>query len=384
MDNKIQVIALVIILVVALAAIATYFGISNSLTGKSVANAQKKTVNIGIVLPLTGPSSDGGAYTQKGLLIAQEELNNRNSDYLYNLIFEDSQYDPKQAVSALKKLIDVNQIKYIIGAHGSSETLAMAPVSEQNKVIQISAGSQSDSISTAGDYIFRTQINLNQEAEFFASKLAARVGTEKIDFLTINTDYGKSFIQDYTTRLEKLGVKIGSVQKFASNEKDYRTLLLKIKEDGTKFVLLGTVRQSAGLILKQAKELNVNAKFFTTSVAEGQEMLDTAGDAAEGVIYPYPYDDTSANQKQDEFRQKYLAKYSEVNEMLSTNGYDALNVLALCIEKTGDNSEKVKDCLYQIKDYEGASGTFSFDSNGDVTKSFITKMVRNGKFVKLG
>src|SRR3989344_8827560 len=123
----------------------------------------KETIKIGVVLPLTGPSADGGNYVKNGLLLAQDELNNdQDLAYHYELLFQDSMYDPKTAVSAVRKLIDSDQVKYIVGAQGSSETLAITPIAEENKVILITPGSQSDKISQAGDYIFRTQVNTAQ------------------------------------------------------------------------------------------------------------------------------------------------------------------------------------------------------------------------------
>ena len=133
---------------------------------------EKETVKIGSVLPLTGPSSDLGQYTREGLLLGLEEINaNPALKYNYELIFEDSTYNPTVGVTAINKLISIDGVKYVIGAQGSSVTLAIAPVAERNKVILITPSSQSDKISQAGDFIFRTQVNTAQDARFVSNYL---------------------------------------------------------------------------------------------------------------------------------------------------------------------------------------------------------------------
>ncbi|MBW2991249.1 ABC transporter substrate-binding protein [Candidatus Woesearchaeota archaeon] len=352
------------------------------LTSCTPAVVDKETVKIGVILPLTGPSSDLGQYTREGILLGLEEINtNPENKYNYELIFEDSTYNPAMGVTAINKLISVDGVKYVLGAQGSSVTLAIAPVAERNKVILITPSSQSAEISKAGDYIFRTQTNTKQEVGFFSDYLLDKVGSETLDLLVVNTAYGESVISTMQTEFESRGGRIGLVQKVEAGDPDVRDPLLKIKNRNTKYVLLGTTRRQGGYILKQAQELGIKAQFFATSPIQGKELLEIGGEAAEGLVYTYPYDSTSTMPEIEIFRQKFMNKYEHENEAYSASGYDALNVLVKCIEKDKD-TEKVRDCLYNTKDYHGASGLFSFDKNGDVEKEFIIKTVKNGKFVK--
>ena len=53
------------------------------------------------------------------------------------------------------------------------------------------------------------------------------------------------------------------------------------------------------------------------------------------------------------------------------------------IGKCGDSVEQVRNCLYEVKDYKGASGIFSIDKNGDGVRKFIMQTVKDGKIVNL-
>lgn len=341
-------------------------------------------IRVGILEPLTGIRAEAGKYYQKGLDLALPEINNDSGKkYQLELIYEDTQYDPKVGLTAFNKLKEFDNVKYVIGAHGSSVALTVAKVAEESKIILITAGSQSSAISEAGDYIFRTQINTAQEAPFLAKFLKQVAGDRPIHVLGLNTDYTVAYMNNLAPALEKEGGKLGLVEKFDPKEADYRTHLLKAKGAGAEYILLLAVPNQAGQILKQAKELGIKATFIGSSPIEGEDLLEIGGEAAEDLLYIYPYDDASDITSMKTYRKKYMAEYNEKPEMLSANIYDTLHILSLCFEKASDNVDGVKDCLYGVKDYKGASGILSFDENGDIVKPFIMKTVKNGEFVPL-
>lgn len=344
--------------------------------------AEEKEIKVGILAPFSGARAEAGAYLRKGVDLAVNEINSdKTKTYKLKLIFEDSQYEPQIALTGFNKLTNIDGVKFVIGPHGSSEVLAITPIAEANKIIMVVPGAQSNDISSAGDYIFRTQSNVTQEAPFLAKFIVAESKTEPVHILELNTDYGSSFVKAFTPALEENGGKVGLVEKVESKEADFRTQLLKIKAQNPKYILMITTPKIAGQILKQAKELGIKAEFFATSPVEGEELITVGEEAAEGLLYPYPYNDQSEVSSMKNYREKYVAAYNEKPEMLSANIYDALNLLSFCFEKVGDDTDKVKDCLYPVKDYQGASGILSFDENGDVVKEFGIKTVKNGEFV---
>ena len=117
--------------------------------------------------------------------------------------------------------------------------------------------------------------------------------------------------------------------------------------------------------------------------AETAPLLRDYGNYAEGLTYPYPYDPSSNLTSVKDFVDMYQSRYNETPDNTAANSYDALMVLAKGIEIAGEDPDKVKAALLEIKDFPGASGTFSFDKNGDVKKNIIIKQVKNGKFVKV-
>ena len=344
-------------------------------------SSEQSSIKIGVIAPLTGVRADAGEFTKNALAIAEEEINTDPArKYKVQFLFEDSRYEPVTAVSALRKLIDVDCIRYIIGPHGSSEVLAAVSVAEQAKVILIAPASQTSEVSQAGDYIFRVIHNSAQEAPISASFVAQKMKSDTVHFLALNTAITEAYLKDFSPTFEKEGKKIGLVEKFDSKAGDFKTELAKIKSKNPTDIFLIATPKHAGLILKQASELGIKAQFYNIGV-EGPELVQLAGAAAEGLLYPYSYDSAGTGERVAHFYAAYTARFKREPDTVAANVYDAGFLLTDCVEKVGDEVEKVKQCLYETKDFNGASGAFSIDANGDAVKTIFFKTVKDGKFV---
>lgn len=342
----------------------------------------KEEVKIGIILPLTGTSADAGANIKRGLELASKDINDdlvrKNK---IQLIYEDDKYDSNESMNAINKLINIDNVKYVIGPYGSSQVLAVSPIAQKNGIILIAPSAQSNEIGQVGEYVFHLNSTTKQEVAFWAPYLAKKVGENKLAILSLESDYGASYISDWQTIYPDAGGNLGLIQKFDKKETDFRSMLLKIKGAQTKDVLLLGNRKMNGLILKQARELNYPFTFFATSVTEGEELLSIAGEAGEGLIYPYYFDVNSSELAQKNFQDKHTSSYGTKSEVMATHGYDSLMILSNCFEKVGIDPKKVAVCITRTKDYSGAGGRISFDSNREVFRPMFVKTIKNGQFV---
>ncbi len=341
-----------------------------------------KTITIGIPAPLTGVRADAGEFTKNGISIAEEEINsNTKNKYKINFLYEDTRYEPQVAVSAVRKFIDLDKIHYIIGPYNSSEVLAVAPIAEQSKTIMISHSAQTDEISQAGDYVFRIIHNVAQEAPVSARFVAKHMQGGVIHFLAINTAISDPYINRFRSVFESSGKTIGSIEKFDSKATDFKTELLKLKAQKPTSIFTIAGNKQIGLILKQARELGIDAQFYNLGT-EGPEIVKNAGKYAEGLLYPYSYDNHDESPAVKRFYSKYVERFSTEPDTVAANAYDAAYLLSGCVEAEGDDVDAVKQCLYETKGFKGASGTFDIDENGDAIKQIFFKTVKDGKFMR--
>ena len=222
---------------------------------------------------------------------------------------------------------------------------------------------------------------MRQEAPYFAKFVAGKMKGDTLQFLAINTAAIDAYVKNFRPVFEGLGKKIGIIEKVDAKALDFKDSLTKIKAlNPSNIYVLATPKQ-LGLILKQGSELGIKAQYFGIG-SEGQETIDIAGKAAEGYLYPYSYDGTQGSERIRGFYDKYVARFDREPDALAANAYDAAYLLSDCFEKVGDNTDAVKQCLYLVKDYDGASGKFSIDENGDAVKDIFIKTVEDGKFVR--
>ncbi len=343
-----------------------------------------KEVRIGLIVPLTGGAAEFGKWASNGAKFAMEELNKTHNQEMkteYKVIYEDNKMEPKLGLSAYRKLIDVDKVIGVITS-GSGVVLSIAPQAERSHVIQINHSAVNPQIRFAGDYTFTLVNDADIEAKNIANLAYNKLGIERLAILYANTAYGVGTKDS----LEKFYVMIGGeiMKSIAFPEEfiDIRPQLIQLKSlDPPAVYFIATIKDS-GKILKQARELGFVTQWLTYNAFESPEVLQIAGNAADGVIYTSSnlFDLPNFTGKPKDFFYNYMTKYGERPNIYSATAYDAFYILALAYSSTDGSKQSIRDYISSIKDYKGASGVISFDEYGSVEKDVFLKIVKNGEF----
>lgn len=336
------------------------------------------SIVVGAVLDLTGAAAPYGQWSKKGLDLALDDL--RASGANVRLIIEDGQSDSKAAVSAFNKLTTVDKAPAVIMTTVSGSIMACAPIAERKQVLLFAPGSSSPAITTAGDYVFRNRISGTFEVEKAAEAAWNTLGLKRMALLVVNNEFGRSYGDAFRVAYTRAGGAIVHEDAFPQGGTDFRTQLAKLKGiDCDGVFLVGQVVECA-YVLKQAKELEVSAHWLSTVGIENPKLIEIAGEAANGVVYTaprYELDDEGTRN----FEQEYFQRHNEHSQMYAANSYDALFLLVDAAKSRGASGKAMKEALYLVKDYPGVSGSTTFDSNGDVVKPVVLRVVRGGEFV---
>jgi len=346
---------------------------------------QQQTLKIGAVLPLSGDAAAYGQSAKSGMDLALEEINMTTSGRRFVIVYEDSKADPKIGVASFQKLVDVDRVVVVLGPLTSAEVLAVAPIAERRKVVVLSPTASAPAISEAGDYIFR-----NLTSDDYDGKTMAQFAFRKLKYTRCaiayrNDDFGLGLMHAFKNEFQKLGGEITTVEALSPTGMDFRAQIQKIKATQPQAVFLVGGKEM-GRFLKQSVELGLKAKFLSVAVFEDPEIISIAGGAAEGTYYTYrTYDPKAKEGPVVEFVKKYKAKYGKEPDIFAALSYDAVKIVITAISKASESGklsgEKVKDALYEIKDFPGVTGTTTFDSKGDVIKPIGIKTVKGGEFI---
>jgi len=344
---------------------------------------KKKGVDVGALFPLTGDYAPWGKRAQRAAELALEEINN---SYLKGLkikiIYEDSPGEPMKAISAFNKLVEIDNVKFILGPLSSVETLAIAPIAERKKIIVMTPVSSAPDITKAGDYIFRNCVSDVFEGTIAAKFVLRELNIKKAAILYVNNDYGIGIKKNFEGEFNSLGGIILKEESFNIEDNDFRTQLSKINSSNPGITILAGYAAEMAQILKQTHELGINIQYLSFSPFESPEILDIARKAAEGVYYVYQgFNVNDEEMMVKKFVDKYRSEYQENPDIFAALTYEALKIYATAFNEAHEiNPKSVKDALYNIKNFKGITGTTSFDQNGDVIKPIGIKIVKNGEF----
>lgn len=331
----------------------------------------QETFVIGALDSLTGLGESYGVPLSQTKLLAVEEINAAGgvNGRPLRLVVEDSKCTANDAITAYRRLTDVEGVKIILGATCSSATLGVAPLAEKDGVVLLSPSSTSPDITLAGDYIFRTAINTLQTGTDVGNSMFAH-GTRRLGSITEATDYAEGFRRTAVAQFEKLGGLVVAAESYPSEVIDFRSPLTKLMNENPDAILLGAQSEaSAGGIVKQARELGYDGPIYSEVVPTGPGALSIAGEAATGLMAVVPNPDLETSVGLD-LLTNYRDRFGVVAAWpwFQGSAYDGVYIAAECLRRTDDDQDAdgFRDCLYDLTWSGAIDDGYGFDENGDV------------------
>ena len=352
-------------------------------------------IKIGVIEPLSGPVAASGNYVRMGAEIARDWANARGgvNGRKIELQIEDNKSDPKEAASAAEKLIVRDKVPAIMGAWGSSMTLAAMPKLEEYGVPMVVETSSAASVTKRGNpWVFRISPPSEMEAlglEQYVDKL----GVKKVDFLAVNTDWGRGSIQAFGDMLRKKGVQVGVAEFMEQSATDMNAQLTKIKQTGGDTLFLTTAVEQITLVLKQGQEQRLARKIVTTGGSSSPtQLIKQAGAAAEGsyhIVFFMPWfpeampDGRLAKAFVDEWT-KRGNPFEGLTE--GFRGHDGIATIVEAVRLAGrDEPKAIQEALWKVS-ITGVNGPIKFEKDGPAGKesgqskpSIFIVQVRDGK-----
>ena len=349
--------ALIASLVVAAAALAA-------------CGSEEDPFRVGVMESLTGAGETYGTVAWGAKQIAAEEINAAGGidGRELELVVEDSKCNAQDAITAYRKLTDVDDVKIILGTSCSGAMLGVAPLAEEDGVILFSGLASNPDIANAGDYIFRTQIS-DLEVGLNTGNTLWSDGIRTLATITEETDYAEGVRRTSVAQFEKNGGNVVAAERYGSDVIDFRSQLTKILAAEPDAIHIAPQSElAAGTIVKQARELGYTGPIYGETITVGTTALEIAGDAATGLKAI-----TAAPDPNNAKAQEVLAKFRERYDYLTLpwhlgSAYDDVYIAAECLKQTGDDQDAdgFRDCMYGIT-WSGAIGeNYSFDSDGEV------------------
>jgi branched-chain amino acid transport system substrate-binding protein len=340
---------------------------------------------IGAILPLTAaPPTDLSSYgvdTRKAVELAADQQNRKGgiNGAKITLKIEDSQGAAAKAVGSLHKLADVDKAVACVGPITSPEVLAVAPIANQKRVPIISPSATSVDITTAGEHIFRT-INVDTiETEEFAAYVRRNMSISAVAILANQAAGTMSYADSFEKYFRALDGKILLKEILPQNSADYRAVINKVLARRPAAIYVAGVSNEIGEVVRQIRSVNTTIVLLSYQSAEDRRVSEIAGSAANGLTFSSTtLPDQALGTAHAAFVREFTSRYGQKPGIFASEIYDAFNVIVEAARRCG-NQRHLSICLNETKGFTGASGTITFDANGDVHKPVAFYKYENGK-----
>lgn len=346
------------------------------------------TIKFGLVAPLSGDNGAYGTKQEKGYELALEEINAAGGVLGAKLELEtyDDGGDASTAANGAQKFADDDSIMAIGGSCLTSCTAAMLPITGDAEMAQLVVSSSAKSLTGISDYFFRMAVQDAAVGPQIANQFT-KMGKTKAVTMYCNNDYGSGLEDSFNAQFEANGGQILNSIPYQATDQDFAAILTTVKSlDPDCIALCGTTTDGA-LIIKQARQMGIEAEIMGQPGLYSQNVIDIAGDASEGLLCSGVFVADGADEKGQEFVTKYGEKYNgEVPDGFAALAYDQMYVLADAAERAmeANDGELTRQTLAEAlkeTNYEGVTGTVNFDENGDWVRDYLTLTIKDGKYV---
>lgn len=339
------------------------------------------TFDLVIPLPLTGQTAKFGEMMKKSYEIAAEEINAKGGIKKKKLVlsFQDSGAKPETARAIVEKLIDTNKQPIIVGEYTSACAKAVAAVAEERKTPYLVVASADDDITQKNyKYVFRQNAVNAHYADGLIDFMAKVVKPKTIAILYESSAFGTSGAEAMEKDAKKIGAKVLLKEKYEKGSIDFKPLLSKVKAAQPDVVYMVSYVMDASLLMKQVKELRIDAKLFAGGAAGFAipEFIDNAKDAAENVVTATLWTPQLKFPGAKEYSEKYKKKYGDYPSYHGASAYAALFVTKDALERAKDwTPDGIRNAL-KATNLTTAFGPVKFeDKEGYQNQNFLDTFV---------
>ncbi|MQT31853.1 high-affinity branched-chain amino acid ABC transporter substrate-binding protein [Pseudomonas helleri] len=325
------------------------------------------TIKIGIAGPKTGPVTQYGDMQFMGAKQAIKDINAKGG--VDGKMLEAKEYDdacdPKQAVAVANKVVN-DGVKFVVGHLCSSSTQPASDIYEDEGVIMITPAATSPEITSRGyKLVFRTIGLDSAQGPAAGNYIAKFVKPKVVAVLHDKQQYGEGIATAVKQTLEKDGIKVAVFEGINAGDKDFASVIQKLKQANVDFVYYGGYHPELGLILRQAKEKGLNAKFMGPEGVGNDSISQIAQDASEGLLVTLPKSfDTDPENKA--IADAIKADNKDPSGPFVFPAYSAVELIAQGITAAkSEDTAKVAEAIH-AGTFKTPTGDLSYDAKGDL------------------
>jgi branched-chain amino acid transport system substrate-binding protein len=343
---------------------------------------------LGAVLSLSGPVAPNGVPTKEGIEVAVAEINARGGvqGHPLEVLMEDDQSKPDQAVILANKLITQNGVRILLGASFGSTSNAIASVVEKHNMVQLAPTAWTKPDLRVVPYTFYFLADFESVVDRMLAYMSKDLKVKRVGILRLSREYGQLGSESFQKLKGKYGVEVVREERGNDGDTDFTPQLTNIRAAKPDMVVSWFANPAGAISVKNARLLGMKMPIIGPVSMATKPMITVGGAAAEGVVLQsfIAADDPLPRQKH--FVDLFQSKTNKLPEVFETIGYDMVNVAALALGKVGGDRPdpaKLREAV-ESTHYDGAGTILRYSKkvHEPDPSSIVFVKVQKGKFIR--
>lgn len=333
-------------------------------------------VRIGHAAPMTGPQAHLGVDNERGAQLAIAELNGQNIEIggarlRFELVSKDDMGNARQAAPIARQMLE-SKVVAVVGHLNSSVTVPAARYYAEAGIPQVSGASTNPQYTQQGfKTAFRVATNDTRQGQALG-EFVAKKGIRTVAIIDDRSAYGRVLVNGFTEAIKAGGVKIVATEQTNEHAGEFGAILGRIKNKQPELIFYAGMDTQSVPLVKQMRELGINAQFLTGDGGCTGEMARYGGQAAQGVWCSLPVVPLAARPQGAAFKSRFVNRFNADVLLYAPYTYDATMVIAEAIKRAGSfESAKILGELRRL-DYQGVTSRIRFDANGDLIRGAVS------------
>ncbi len=349
-----------------------------------------KSVKLGFIGPIeatvsvaTGGKSHGqalGIQMMQGSQLAIEEANARGGYRGTGLPFElivsnDNGLWGASGNEIIKQAYE-DEVWAILGTIDGANSHIAIRVALKAEILMINSGDTDPTfIETNIPWVVRVIGDDRQQGYLLVDYLYRKTGFERVGIIRSSNRYGRFGVREIRDSSRRLGRPIVIEMAYPVGDDDFTLQLDRLAASNLDAVVhWGDAREGA-LILNQMRARGMHQPFFASDRSVSDKFVELAGDNAEGVICPFPWNPDRKDDALELFRSNFRERFGVEPDTFGAHAYDGMNMLIWATQTAGLNRAKIRDVMaYLPGAWRGVTGDISLSATlDDVGEVFLSR-----------
>ena len=326
-------------------------------------------IRIGASVSTTGSNGRTGLYQQEAYQLWEAQKNAAGGllGRPVEMVIYDDQSDPTTGSRLYEKLITEDEVDLVLGPYASGVTLAVAQITERYGYPLLVAGASAGEIWDSGfQYVFGVYSIAQDYFKDIVLNIAPAQGYTTAAVIYEDAVFPMSTGQGAVAHCEEAGIEVVLEESYPQKATDVSSVLTRIRDLNPDMLIGGSYLPDSVLIVRQAKELDLNPKLYAFSVGAAQpDFVETLGEDANWVLGPSMWEPEIETEGNADFFAAYQEMHNREPDYHAATGYAGGQILEQAVTNVGElDLDALRDELLALTMPTILPGEYKVDETG--------------------